>query len=32
MNPNIHTCHLKGLDPELMAKYTDIPCCYFANT
>jgi len=30
MNPNIHTCHLNGLDPKLVIKYSDIPCSYFA--
>ena len=30
MNPNIHTCHLNGLNPELVIKYSNIPCSHFA--
>ena len=29
-NPNIHTCRLNGLNPELILKYTNIPCSHFA--
>lgn len=29
MNPCIHTCRLNGLNPELVIKYSTIPCSHF---
>ena len=29
MNPCIHTCRLNGLNPELVIKYSNIPCSHF---